>query len=102
MGGMWRGRATYRCHSTSIAQQNPHLQNGQASYPSYSEEANPLHTYSSSKTDAGCRKPEPPTRVESSWWALFVLVREACPGECRESSEDDQRRVEEYQPRLCE
>ena len=80
-----------RSNGPSISKQHPELQKRQAANPCNGEESNPLYASCSPQTKTGRCKPEPPCRLESLRWTLFVLVCKAGPGECSERGKDDQR-----------
>lgn len=88
------------CNIPGICKQDPELQERQAAYPCDGEQANPLHTDSGTKSETSRGQPEPPRGLESLGGPLFMLICEACPGECGNGSKDDERRVEEDQTGL--
>ena len=85
-----RARDTYDCDGLSVSEENPQLDNRQASDPSNGEQANPFYADRSTKTKSSCSKPEPPARIEGLRWALLMLICKACPCQCCESCEGNQ------------
>jgi hypothetical protein len=87
---------------SSVSKQNPKLDKSQSTNPSYREQANPFDTDSHTETETSHNQPEPPAKLESLFWPLFMLIRKGCEGKRREGRGRHQRRVEKNQSGLCE
>ena len=96
------GTRSYRSDRFGIAQQDPQLNDGETSHPSDGEEADPFDTDRGTQAKSRGNQPKPPVGFESLLGTLFVLIGETSPGQGRESSKDDERRVKQNQTRLCE
>ncbi len=95
-------RETYWCNGFCIPNENPELDNGQASNPSDCEQSNPFHAHRGAEPETRCNKPKPPAGIESFGGPLFMLIRKASPCQSSEGSESDQWRIEENQSGLGE
>ena len=84
----------------AVAEQDPELQGGERTHPRDGEETNPLDAHRRAEREPRHAQPEPPARREGRRGTQLVLIREARPAQSRQCSEDDQRRVEQNQPRL--
>ena len=89
--------STYRSDCSGITEQYPQLESRERADPGHGEETNPFDTKGCSQRNACRSQPEPPRALEGVRWSQFLLVREAAERQGCQSSEENQRRVQEDQ-----